>query len=484
LRSDPRKPLAALGCAALVALVAMACGEIAGLRDPDVAAGGAPEGGLVPSPDGQDDVLIEPSAIDIGSVACGTASGDVKNIVIKNRGGTTPKYSVKVAEGSGFELQGPAEGQLGKDATVTVGVVARPNLPGELTGEISVTAGTVTSQIAVKAMAQGARFEVAPSIANIGAVRRENGGSLDVALTNTGNQAATITKVDSSLPDFSATWEGHPAPLSIDAGATKTIKVTLGGGNDSAVLQAMLTFGVDGVVCGGAPLLPVEGQRVNQDVTISPADFGKQFCTTTPTLQRDVVISNYTSSTLAYTASLKSGAASLFNVVSGAADTIPPGSSSTPTTKAVKLSMKTIPGSVGPVNEVVDIEISGIAAPSGGPRTAAATADIRGVILTITPSEMTGFGNDQSRGVTFTNSGNENWTFGSYFIRESGTTNYGAWDAFNFGSVNASSVRASTVRFNPTYCGYYAGSWTFTTPNGVPFCNGNRTLRVQGSACN
>jgi hypothetical protein len=461
--------------------VLLACGEIAGLRDPDAVADvTAPDGGLA-NPESKDDVAIEPQSIDIGTVACGTTSADVKNIVLRNRGASTPKYSVQVAEGSGFELQGPREGELAKDATVNVGVVAKPNVSGEITGEVTVTAGTVVAQIPVKAIGEGARFELAPSLANLGAVRRENGGSLDVALTNTGNKAATITKVDASVPDFSATWEGSPAPLVIDPGATKTMKVTLAAGPDSAVLDAMLTFGVDGAVCGTAPILPVQGQRVNQDVTISPADFGNQYCTTTPTLQRDVVISNYTPSALAYNAALKNGAASLFEIVSGASDTIPPGTTAVPTTKAVKLSMKQVPTTLGPISEVVDIEVIGIAPPSGGPRTAAATANVRGVVLTISPSAMTGFANNESRSVTFTNTGNEPWAFGSAFIREPGTTNAAAWIA-TFGSVAAGTARTSTVTFDPYYCGSYAGSWTFSTPNGVPFCNGTQTLRVTGRA--
>lgn len=121
----------------------MACGEIAGLHDPDVAAEVAAGDGGLANPESNDDVAIEPQDIDIGTVACGTTSADVKNIVIRNRGTTTPKYSVQIAEGSGFELQGAPEGDLGKDATVTIGVVAKPTVSGELTGEITVTAGTI-----------------------------------------------------------------------------------------------------------------------------------------------------------------------------------------------------------------------------------------------------------------------------------------------------------------------------------------------------
>lgn len=472
-----RKPLVTL---ALAAGLVMACGELAGLHDPDSAAGTAPDGGAITSPEGKDDIAIEPTAIDIGPVACGPASADVKNIVLRNRGATTPKYSAQVAEGSGFELQGAREGQLGKDATVTIGVIAKPNVAGEIEGEVNVTAGTVVTVVPVKALGEGAHLEIAPSTANLGAVRRENGGMLDVALTNTGNEPATVTKVDSSMADFSATWEGSPAPLLIDPGATKTMTVKLKEGVDSEVLKGMLTFGIDGAYCGDAPSLPVEGQRVNQEVTISPADFGNQFCTTTPALQRDVVISNYTSSTLAYTAALKSGPASLFGIVSGASDTIPPGTSTVPTTKVVKLGMKKVPGTLGPVSEVVDIEVTGIAPPSGGPRTAAATANIRGIVLALSQTSMTGFQYDESRSITMTNTGNENWTVGSVFIRENGTTQQSAW-ASSFGSVNAGTARGSTIRFSPSYYGNYAGSWTFTSPNGIPFCNGTPTLRVQGA---
>lgn len=462
-------------------VMAMACGELSGLREPELIAD--PDGVLVTDPNAKDDVGIAPDAIDVGTVACGTANANVKKIVLENRGSTTPKYSVKVAEGSGFELQGQTEGELARDATVDIGVIAKPTSPGELSAEVTVTAGTTVSQLAVKAFGEGARLELAPSVANIGAVRRENGGALDVAVTNSGNKPAIVTRIDSSLGEFSATWEGSPAPLAIDAGATKTITVKLKEGADSDVLKGSLTLSVDGVLCGPMPVLPVEGQRVNQQVTIQPADFGNQFCTTTPTLQRDVVISNYTASTLAYVAKLRNGATSAFDIVAGGNGTIAPGTSAVPTTKAVKLSMKQVSSNVGPVNEIVDVEVSGIAPPSGGPRTAAATANVRGVILEITPNDMTGFRNDESRSVTFTNKGNENWAFGAYFIREPNTTNYGAWVS-NFGSVNAGSSRTSTVRFDPYYCGYYAGSWTFTTPNGVPFCNGPRRLRVQGRACN
>jgi hypothetical protein len=95
LDSSIRKPIAAFALATVI----VACGQIAGLHDPDgvglSADGGGDGGGIIEDPAGADDVAVEPSAIDIGPVACGAASADVKDIVIRNRGATTPKYTVQ-----------------------------------------------------------------------------------------------------------------------------------------------------------------------------------------------------------------------------------------------------------------------------------------------------------------------------------------------------------------------------------------------------
>lgn len=432
-----------------------------------------------------EDIEITPEAIDVGTVTCGMAPANVPAIVIKNRGKKTTKYTVQAPEGSPFELKGALTGDLAPDSLVTIAVTAKPAVPGPNTTEITVSAGARLSQIKVTAVGEGGRLAISPSSANLGEVRRENGGTIDVALSNTGTKAVTLTKVDSTLADFSATWEGAPTTgLVIPPNETKPVTVKLSSGTNLQALSAVLMLTVDGAYCGVVPTLPVQGQRVNQDVTISPADFGRLACNSTPTLQRDVTITNYSANALTYTAALQNGATSQFSIVSGATGALAPGST-TPTVAAVKLSMKTIGTTLGPLNEVVDIAITGIPAPSGGARTAAATANVRGVVLTITPNNSTGFVNTETRNFTFANTGNEAYAYSAYFIRDSGTSNYAAWLASNFGSVAAGATRAATVTFNPTYCGNgtYAGTWTFENANGIAFCHPKPTLHVQGRVC-
>src|SRR5262245_52399461 len=130
LERRPDNPILAL---AIAAFVVTACGQIVGLHDPDEA---VPGGGTVPgenAPTAADDVEITPAAIDVGAVTCGGGAPATSPppIVIKNRGTTTPHYTVQLPAGSGFELEGPLEGDLAPGATVTVIVKAKPNSPGE-----------------------------------------------------------------------------------------------------------------------------------------------------------------------------------------------------------------------------------------------------------------------------------------------------------------------------------------------------------------
>lgn len=480
---DTRKALLAIG---LAAFVVAACGEIAGLRDPDVIEGNVTPGGSDGEAPSADDVEITPASVELGAVACGASSPGGKTVVIKNRGKTSPKYTVQVPEGSPFEVTGaPLTGELARDATITLEVKAKPTTPGDTEADLVVTAGTIVSQIKTKVAGEGARLEIAPAMANLGSVRDDNGGSLDVAVTNTGNKAATLAKIDSSSDQYSATWSGHPAPLAIEPGATATVKVTLAPGDEMAQkLAATLTLGVDGAHCGAVPSLPVEGQRVNQDVTISPVDFGNQLCNTSPAITRDVVISNFSGSTLAYNATLVNGAASAFTISGGASGTIGGGTSATPTTQAVTLTMKPVGQNLGAIAEKVQVEITGIGPPSGGIRQTDATSSVRGVIFNVTPSNSTNYVRYETRTFAFTNSGNEDYTLSGYFIRDPGTTQRTAW-WFSFPvTVSAGQTRNVNVQFDPGYQNYgtYAGTFGFqkAVSSTIPVCNGTPSFHVHG----
>lgn len=461
---------------------AAACAQIVGLEEPDLAPAAAV--GEEPAPDATaDDIEVTPPAIDFGPVTCGAEPTNVPPIVIRNKGTTTPRYSVQIPEGSAFELRGPLTGEIAPGAVVTIGVAARPNVPGDNATDVIVSVGSTLAQIALKAFGEGGRLEITPSVADLGAVRRENGGSLEVAFTNTGTKPLALVGLDSTSPEFDATWAGEPAPLALAPGAPQNVTAKLAIGDDSAPLTAELTPRLDGAYCGKPPILPVKGQRVNLDVTISRVDFGNHYCNTTPTLQQDVVISNYTPSTLSYTAALRSGASSAFTIVSGATGTLAAGTSQTPTTKAVRLGLKPVGAKLGAITEDVDITVNGVPAPSGGVRTVTASASVRGIVLTVNPSSATGFTRYQKRTIGFTNSGNEPLSLGSSFSRTAGTVQKPAWVFSWPGSLGAGATRSGSLEFRPDYYdrGTYAGTFTFRSMSAVPICNGTPTLAVQGT---
>jgi hypothetical protein len=463
------------GVIALAAAVAViACSDSYGEGPPSADGGTNGEG---------DGVAIEvtPSELDFRDITCGQTS-PAQIVVLRNRSATSAKYKLQVPEGAAFEVQGALEGDLGADSVTAVNVVAKPKVAGSNDSSIVVTAGATLAQVTVRARGDGGKLEIAPNGVDLGGVRRQNGGATDVTFVNTGTKAITVTEIASSTADFSATWPGKPAPLTLEPNVPQKVTVSLAAGNESGVLTADLTTQAGGPICGSVPALPVRGQRVNLDVTISPADFGDVTCKSSPTQTRDVVISNYSTSVLTYTASLDKGTSSAFTIVSATAGTVNAGSSATPATASVTVGMKPVGATVGALAETVSIDIMGVPAPAGGKRPANATATVRGAVLAIAPSDLTGFARGQVKNFTLSNTGNADVNvITTTFVRDTGTTQKPAWYTSFPSSVTGAAQRTGTIQFMPgtTDHGTYAGTYTVGSPSTI--CNGPVTLHVQGT---
>ena len=430
--------------------------------------------------DDVDAIEVTPTEIDFSAVKCGAADAK-KTITIKNTGTRATTYSVELPSGSVFELASPATGELAPGAETTIDVLAKINAAGDNAAELVVSTPSRFTPVKVTAKGTGGKLEFLPSLADVGDVRYQNGGSVEIALKNNGTETINLASFTGTNADFDVTWAGHPAPLVLEPNATKFMNVKLSSGaTASGPLNTALVPKVDGPHCGATPELPAKGQRVNLDVIISNADFGKQNCNTGGQ-QKDVVISNYTAFALTYTAALKAGDGSAFTIVSGASDSIPAGTSSAPTTRTVKIAMKPVGQNLTVLSDVLDLNVSGIEAPSGGPRTANVSADIRGVILSVDPTSLHDFDYWDRKNYKLTNAGNEPANINTSFSRDSGTTQAPAWNNNPPGSVPANGSANGSVRFQPIYKGNYAGTYTFFNTNGTPVCNGNPTLHLQGS---
>jgi hypothetical protein len=231
--------------------------------------------------------------------------------------------------------------------------------------------------------------------------------------------------------------------------------------------------------------VPLEGKRVNLTVTVSPAEFGNVYCNTTNTTPRDIVISNYSSNTLAWSATLLSATRSVQHRFRTTGN-IAAGSSATPTTGTVKLAMKPLTaGFVGPISEDVEVEISGVAAPSGGKRLVKATASVRGIVFTINPTNSTGFfpltTSETSRSRTRATSRTRSRTSSQ---RDPNTVQQGAWTNGFPSTVAAGTSQQTWVKFVPYqgWYGNYGATYSFVKPSSspIPICNGVPTLHVTG----
>ena len=470
----------------VLAASVVACASIAGLQDPDpvVAIDPTVDGGPSDTDGGGDvdNIEVTPAEIDFGEIPCGTESGNVPTFLVRNKGTKPVHYTVQVPDGSAFEVRGPAPftGDLAPGATATLSAVVKPTILGDNSTAITISTANAVEQITLKAKGSGGKLEIVPSIADFGQVRYQNDSTLDIAFKNTGTGMISVNSIDGANADFDLTWT---KPLPLLPNEQQNVTVKLKAGTVDTMASTMLVPHVDGALCGSVPNVPVKGARVSQDVTISPADFGKVFCNSAPSLQKDVVISNYTLNMLTYATSLRAMASSKFNIVNAGPGTIAAGNTTTPTTAKITLSMKAVGATLAPISEVLDINTSGVAMPSGGARTAAVTADVRGIVLTVNPTSAN-FYRSEIKNYSFTNTGNETFTTFVTYARDPGSTQHNAWGISAPASVGPGATAGGQIQFSPSYCGNYAGQFTFSDTAGTPICNGVPGTHVAGSTFN
>lgn len=390
-------------------------------------------------------IAVTPTDLDFGAIECGSES-PAKLVSIQNTGQVPASYDLVVPAGSPFTIVGPLTGTLPPMAAVTLQVSAKLEGSGNAATELVVTAGNSVQPVRLKAAGRGPALEITPALVDFGDVRMQSGSApVDVEVTNRGTAPAVISSFEASA-DFAAALPAMPA--SIPPGAKSMVAVTMKPGSESAPLQAVLRPLLTQKLCGPTPSIAVKGRRVNSNVTVSGADFGKQQCTQTSS--KSVVVTNYSPSALTFTASLKTGSA--FTLVSGATGTIPAApSSTTPTTGTIVLKPKPFGATLGTIAESLAIDVSGIAPPEGGLRSVPITVDVRGIILSIMPSSLGNFvstgSTTDTKSFTVKNNGNENAVLDWTLQRTIGGV---AWTSTPPVSISAGATGSGTVGFRPT----------------------------------
>lgn len=436
-------------------VLVMACSKLAGIGESDNDMPSTSPTTKTPSTETgggndrtDDNITIDVGNMDFGDLACGTES-IASLVTIHNAGAKAATYKIVIPDGTAFRIDGALEGPLpAKSGLVTLKVFAKPERAAENTTDILVTAGDAVQTLHPKVHGSGATFEMMPAVVPFGDVRMQSGSApIDVTVVNNGTVAAIVSGFDMS-PDFAV--DIGPSPLKIDPRGSATVHAMLKAGTESTTpLHADLKPILAQRLCGTAPSLALDGKRVNSTVTLSSGDFGKVNCAS-QNATKDIVISNYSGAMLSYSASL--AATSAFTIVSGAAGMIPPGSSTTPSTKAVKVQPKPFGTNLAAIAEDLTIDITGVAAPDGGVRKVPLKVQPRGAIVTFTPQpQKLAFTSDgtttDTKTFTAQNTGND--TIYIYWDFER-TVGGPAWTYDPPSSLQPGQTRTGSVGFKPS----------------------------------
>lgn len=478
-----------------------ACAQIAGIDSTPASGDGGPGDG-----DGAaSNVEVDPSSIgiqppgdtptlDFEDAACGVETAP-KSITITNNGTVAAPYSVTVPQGSGFRALDPTllDGTLetsGANKAVTIQLVAKVTTIALNEADVQVKIGkSFNRTVHLSAKGSGAIMRLGQSVAAFGDVRMQSGGSTDVLVYNDGTKDLSISQwLVAPSTDFTVDWAGRPAPLVIPAGANGKVTVNLIAGAQAQNLAATLTPVVDGALCGTTQQLAVSGNRVNSDVIISIADFGKQSCGSSPAGTAAITITNYSPSGFTVQATLTQSP-SQFTLKT--AQTAVSAGGATPSTATLTLGLNPISASptFGVASEPVRIDtISGTKFPDQTTqKLTSAQVDIHGALLLVSPPELDFHNYCNSWGcIVGGNQGFSVQNTGNDAIALSWNTVGGAWNGTKPSSVGANATANGSVN----YYGNQSDTKTLTVSNGSPatvtLCNtpASITLKAQVSPLN
>lgn len=406
-------PRAAFGVFAVAAGAIVGCATIADLRDPMDGLAGTPidekdadatDTGANTTPMGE--VVVSPSALDFGDVACGKAPTP-KVLRIENQGSEDHPYEVKLPEGTAFSFVGASAGTVKAGDVALVSIAVTPKSAEDLVTDLAVRIDDRISYVPLRATGLGGQLDVAPTLVDFGELRAENAESspITVVFQNTGNRDLTVTSIDVSNNDFQVTFpDGTPEPAIIAPGKSLTAKAILVNGIAGPELTATATIETP-LACTKPPSISLRGRRGNAKITVTPGtvDVGDVVCKQPVTTKKEIVVSNYENAPLGYQIQ-PLPANSRFVVESGGMGTILAAADpASPQTATIVVTAKPVDVPAAAVSETLRIDFS-----SGGGGTSyndvTLTMRPAGAVITADPPDLNY--NIFNRTITLTNAGN------------------------------------------------------------------------------
>ncbi len=195
---------------------------------------------------------VTPSNINFTSAVVGVQTS--QTLKLTNDGGSSLTVTGVVASGTGLSISGFSGSTLlspGTSSNLTV--LLTPKAAGAFTGSVAIMTNTasVGASLPVTATATSAlaSLTVGPASLSFGTVAAGKNASQNLTITNTGNQAVTVTGVSLSGSGFTMT--GWSSPVTLDSTQNLTLDVmfdSTAAGSHTGMLTVASTAGASQTV--------------------------------------------------------------------------------------------------------------------------------------------------------------------------------------------------------------------------------------------
>lgn len=411
--------------------------------------------------------------LDLGSASCSTSSS-VKIVSVHNPTSAPISYQLEAPEAP-FRIDDDHGGIVGPNETALLTVTATPIAAGFQVSTFAIVSGAYRFPIAVQVQGTGGALVWSSSGVDLGQVNKLAGGSTTIGLANSGTQTVVLNDIHVDAADFVVS----PTTASIAPGGTTDITVKLSPGSEQKISSSLVPVVAAGS-CGAPPSLPVTGERVNAEVTVSNVDFGKRDCGATAT-PLTMTLTNFAPFTQTWTVAPPKK----FAIDGSSSGTLAAGTTTTPATATITIKPPENIASPGVIQESIAVTVT--ASAGGAVKLLASTVriDVRGALLVFVPSTLNfsvAPNGSQTKALMVQNTGTDNAIVQWAINKVSGTA---SWSTPGATVVNAGSAVSVNETFSPASAGgssvakLVPGTGIF---GGAKVCNATAAATLNGSS--
>lgn len=168
-------------------------------------------------------LFAQPTSVSFGSVSVGTSTQ--QNVIITNTGGTAVTFTGISGATSPFTVSGLATGSIiNPGSTATLNFAFAPTATGSFSANIGILNDGATSPATVPVSGTGVSTQLTvPGSLAFGSVNVGSSAAQNLAITNSGTAAVTISQITTTGAAFSYT--GVTVPLTLTPGQSATASV-------------------------------------------------------------------------------------------------------------------------------------------------------------------------------------------------------------------------------------------------------------------